>query len=173
MSAIIIVLLLPARVSPLSVVVEKKFLPWFESTPTVKKPKAVVRPWSHVPSFGGHCCPGVSRPVPADGDSSSPRSGSILPLLLFNLIHTSDGMSGLGERGLQCCTVSSGVTVTYACVASRLRFSTYRLITASSSSGSFPLSPSTKCIVFCQGLFSAGSARSRLHFSNFATRTSN
>ena len=118
MSAVIIVLLLPARVSPLSVVVEKKFPPWFESTPTVKKLKAVVRSWSHVPSFGGHCCPGVSRPVPADGDSSSPRPGSILPLLLFNLIHTSDGMSGLGERGLQYCTVSSGVAVTYACVAS-------------------------------------------------------
>ena len=173
MSAVTIVLFLPARVSPLSVVVEKKFPPWFESTPTVKKPKAVVRPWSHVPSFGGHCCPGVSRPVPADGDSSSPRSGSILPLLLFNSIYTSDGMSGLGEHGLQCCTVSSDVTVTCAYVASRLRFSTYRLTTVSSSSGYFPLSPSTKSIVFCQGLFSAGSAGIETAFFKFCNWTSN
>ena len=47
------------------------FFPWLEPTPAVKMPEAVVRPWSHVPSFGGHCWPGVSRPVPADGDSSS------------------------------------------------------------------------------------------------------
>ena len=94
MSAVILMLLLPARVSPLSVVVEKKFPPWFESTPVVKKPEAVVRPWSHVPSFGGHCCPGVSRPVPADDDLSSPHSGSILPSPLSNVKHTSDGMSG-------------------------------------------------------------------------------
>ena len=69
-----------------------------------------------------------------------------------------DEGSGSNEQGLQqCCTVSTGVTVTYA--ASRLRFSMYRLITASSSFRSFLLSPSTKSIVFCQGLvtvFSAG-----------------
>ena len=115
--------------------------PWFEPTPAIKMPEAVVRSWSHVPSFGGHYCPGVSRPVPADGDSSSPRSGSILPSLLSNLKHTSDGMSGLGGQVLQCCTVLTGVTVTCVYAASRLRFSTYRLITASSSSGSFPFSP--------------------------------
>ena len=47
----------------------------------------MVRPFFHVPSFRGHCCPGVSRPVPADGGSSSPRSGSILPSL-FSKINT-------------------------------------------------------------------------------------
>ena len=88
MTAEILVLLLPARVSPLSVVGEKMFPPWFESTPAVKKPEAVVRPWSHVLSFGGHCCPGVSRPVPADDDLSSPRAGSILPSLFSNLTYT-------------------------------------------------------------------------------------
>ena len=73
-----ILVLLSARVSTLSVG-EGILPPWFESTAAVKKPAAVVRPVSHVPSFGGHCCPGVSRPVPADGDSSSSSSGSILP----------------------------------------------------------------------------------------------
>ena len=116
----------------------------------------MVRPFSHVPSFGGHCCPGVLRPVPADGGSSSPRSGSVLRSLFSNLTHTSGEGSGVHGLGLQYCTVSTGVIATCACAALRLRSSTYRLITASSSSGSFPLSPSTKSIVFCQGLVLAG-----------------
>ena len=31
---------------------EEIFPPWFEPTPSVKMPEAVVRPWSHVPTFG-------------------------------------------------------------------------------------------------------------------------
>ena len=40
---------------------EEMFPSWFESTPAVKIPSAVVRPVSHIPSFGGHCCPGISK----------------------------------------------------------------------------------------------------------------
>ena len=64
MSADVVVVLM-AHVSTCSVVGEEMSPPWFEPTPAVKKPSAVVRPVSHVPSFGGHCCPGASRPVPA------------------------------------------------------------------------------------------------------------
>ena len=91
-----------------------KYSPWLKPTPAVKMPEAVVRPWSHIPSFGGHYCPGVSRPVPADGDSSFFSSGPILPSLLSNLKHTSDGMSGLGGQRLQCCTVSSVSSASWA-----------------------------------------------------------
>ena len=104
------------------------FPPWLEPTPAVKMPEAVVRPWSHIASFGGHSCPGVSRPVPADGDSGSSSSGPILPSVFSNLTYTLDVISGLGEQGLQCCTVSTGVTVTCAYASSRLRFFTYSLI---------------------------------------------
>ena len=90
-----VVVVLTTRVSTYSVVGEEMSLPWFEPTPAVKKTSAVVRPVSHVPSFGGHYCPGISRPVPADGDLSSFSSGSISPSLLSNLIHTSGGISGL------------------------------------------------------------------------------
>ena len=124
--------------------------PWLWPAPAVKMPEAVVLPVSHIPSFGRHCCPGGLRPVPADGDSSSSSSGPISSSVFSDLKYTPDGMSGLGEQGLQCCMVSTGLTVTCAWAASsRLRFSTYFLVTASSSSGSFPLSPSTKSIVFC------------------------
>ena len=71
MSAVVLVLIVDDEIFPL----------WYELTAAVKKPAAVVRPVSHVPSFGGHCFPGVSRPVPADGGSSSSSSGSILPSL--------------------------------------------------------------------------------------------
>ena len=143
MSAVILVLLARS-------VGDENFPPWLDSTSAVKMPEAVARPASYISLFGGHCCPGVSRPVPADGDSRSPRSGSTLASLFSNLTHTLDEGSGSSGQGLkQCCTVSTGVTVTFAFAASRVRFSTYRLITASSSSGSFPLSPSTKSIVFC------------------------
>ena len=145
---------LAALVSTRSVVGEEMFPPWFDPMPTRKGQSAMVRPFSHVPSFGGHCCPGVSRPIPVDGGSSSSRSGSILPSLVSKLTHTSGDGSGVCGLGLQYCTVSTGVTV--ICAASRVRFSPYRLITASSSSGSFPLSPSTNYIVFCQGLVRAG-----------------
>ena len=167
MSAEIIVLFSLARVSTLSVVVEKTSPPWFESTPAAKMPEAVVRPVSHIPSFGGHCCPGVSRPVPADGDSSSSSSGPILPSVFPNLTYTLDEGSGSSGQGLQHCTVSIGVTIPCACAASRFRFSTYRLITASSSSVSFPLSPATESIVFCQGLVTVSSAGVEIAFSNF------
>ena len=70
------------------------FPPWLEPTSAVKMPEAVVRPWSHVPSFGGHCCPGVSRPVPADGGSSSFSSGPILPSLFIKLTAFSDAKWG-------------------------------------------------------------------------------
>ena len=76
----VILVLSSACLSTLSVG-ERILPPWFESTPAVKKPLAVVRPCSHVPSFGGYCCPGVLGPVPADGDSSSSSSGPILPSL--------------------------------------------------------------------------------------------
>ena len=44
MSANVVVLLVLARVSTYSVVGEKMFPPWFEPTPAVRKPAAVVRP---------------------------------------------------------------------------------------------------------------------------------
>ena len=142
---------LTARVSMRSVVGEKMSPPWFGPTPAVKKPSAVVRPVSHVPSFGGHCCPGVPRPVPADGDSSSPRSGSILPSLFSKLKHTSSEGSGVCGLGLQYCTVSTDVTVT--CAASRPRFSTSRLSMASSSSLTLPCSIALiKLLTFCLGI---------------------
>ena len=75
-------------------VVEGILPPWLESTPAVKKPLAVVRPCSHIPSFGGHCSPGVPKSVPAYDDLSSSRSGSILPSSFFKLTHTSDEGSG-------------------------------------------------------------------------------
>ena len=128
--------------------------PRFEPTPAIKKPSAVARPVSHVPSFEQTCCPGVLRLVPADGGSSSPRYGSILSSSFSKLVHTSGRISGLSNRGMQCSTVRTGVTVT--CAASRLRLSTYRLITASSSPGSFLWGPLTNYIVFCQGLVLAG-----------------
>ena len=133
MSANVAVVVLTARVSTCSVVGEEISHPWFEPRPAVKKPSAVVRPVSHVPSFGGHCCPGVSRPVPADGVSSSPRSGFILPSLFSTFKHTSCDGSGVCGLGLQYCTVSTGVTVTCGCAASRLRFSTSRLSMANFS----------------------------------------
>ena len=113
-----------ARVSTRSVG-EEMSLPFVEPTPAVKKPLAVVRPVSQI---GRHCCLGVSKPVPADGNSSSSCSGSTLPSLLSKLKHTSGGISGSSEQGIQCCAVLTGVTVT--CAASRPRLSTYRLIAA-------------------------------------------
>ena len=58
MSVVILVLFSLARVSTLSVVVEKTFPPWFESTPAVKMPEAVcssrfVEPL-HVPGSYQH-----------------------------------------------------------------------------------------------------------------------
>ena len=126
---------LTARVSTRSTVGEEMFSPCFEPTPAVKKPSVVVRPVYHVPSFGGYCCPGILRPVPSDGDSSLPRSGSILPSLFSTLTHTSGEGSGVCRLRLKYCTVSTGVTGTCACAASRLRFSTYRLITSRSTIG--------------------------------------
>ena len=115
---------------------EEMFPLWFEPTPAVKKPSAVVRPVSHVPSFGGHCCPGVSRPVPADDDSNSFSSGSILPSLFSNSKHTSGDGSGVCGLGLQYSKVATGVIVT--CAASRPHFSTSRFSTANSSSLTLP-----------------------------------
>ena len=150
-AADVVVVVLTARVSTRSVVGEVCF-PRSEPTPAVKKPSAVVSP---VPHIGSHCCPGISRPVPADDDLSSVSSGFIQPSSFSSMFTcTSDEISGLNGRGIQCCAVLTGVTVT--CAASRLRLSTYRLITASSSSGSFLFSPSTSYIVFCQGLVLAG-----------------
>ena len=158
LSAVILVLFSLVRVSTLSVG-DEIFPPWLEFTPAIKKPLAVVRPSLHVPSFGGPCCPGVLRPVPADDDlSSSSISGSILPSMISKITHASGDGLGSGEQGLQYCTVSTCVTVICTCGASRLRFSTYRLITAYSSSGSFPFNPSTKSIVFYQGLVIVSSA---------------
>ena len=90
---VVVVLLVLARVSTHSVG-EEMLPPWFEPTSAVKMLSAVVRPVSHIPLFGGHYCPGVSSPVPADDGLSSPRSGSILPSLLPNLTHTSGEGSG-------------------------------------------------------------------------------
>ena len=147
MSAVV----LTARVSTRYVVGEKLFPPRFDPMPTNEKPSAMVRPFFHVPSFGGHCCPGVSGPVPAEGGSSLPRSGFIFPSLFSKLTHTSDDDSGVCVLGLQYCTVSTGVTVT--CVASRPRFSTSRLSTASSSSLTLPCSTAfIRLLTFCLGI---------------------
>ena len=62
-----VVVLLSGRVPTAISAGKKTFPPEFEPTPTSKQPSAVVYP---VSPLGGHCCPGVSRPVPADGDSS-------------------------------------------------------------------------------------------------------
>ena len=148
---VMFVVVLTSRVSTCSVVGEEMSPSWFEPTPAVKKPSAVVRPVSHVPSFWGHCCPGVSRSVPADGGSSSPRSGSILPSLFSSSKHTSGGISGLSGQGLQCCTVSTGVTVT--CASSRPRFSTSRLSMSNSSSLTLPCSIELlRLLTFCLGI---------------------
>ena len=66
-----------------------------ESTPMVKMPKAVIRPCSQIPWFRGQCCPGVSRPVPADYDLSFSNSGSISLSLFSKLKYTTDGGSGV------------------------------------------------------------------------------
>ena len=159
-----------ARLSTLSVVGDKIFVLWHEPTPAVKMPEVVVHPWSHVPSFGGHCCPGVSRPVLADGDSSSSSSGPIFPSVFSNLTYTLDDGLGFSGQGLQqCCTVSIGVTLS-ACASSRLRFSTYYLVLAnskfaSSSSRESFLSPSTTSIVFCR---SSSSSRPRFSTGRFS-----
>ena len=70
-----VVILVPARAPVHSVVGEVRF-PRFEPTPAVKKPSAMSRPVSQI---RGHYCPGVSKSVPADGDSSSSCSGSTIP----------------------------------------------------------------------------------------------
>ncbi|CAN0478136.1 unnamed protein product, partial [Ascophyllum nodosum] len=68
-----------------------------------------------VPSFGGHCCPGVSRSVPADDDLSLSRYVFIQPSSFSSIFTcTSDGISGLSGRGRQCFAVLTGVTVTCA-----------------------------------------------------------
>ena len=61
MFAHVVVLLVPALVSTRSLG-EEISSPLFEPTPAVKKPSDVVRPLSHVRSFGGHCCPVVVVP---------------------------------------------------------------------------------------------------------------
>ena len=86
MSAVVV---LRARVSTRSVAGEEMSPSWFDPMSTNRLPSAMVRLFSHVPSFGGHCCPGVPRPVPADGGSSLPLSESILPSLFSNLTFTS------------------------------------------------------------------------------------
>ena len=97
----------PARI-PTCSVGEEMSANVVDPMPTSKKPSAMVCPFSHVSSFGGHCCPGVSRPVPADSDWRSFSSRSILPSLFFNLTHTSGEGSGVWGLGLQYCTVSTG-----------------------------------------------------------------
>ena len=62
-----VVISLSARL-PTAVSASGKVFPSkFEPMPTGKQPVAVVHP---VSQFGRHCCPGVSKPVPADGGSS-------------------------------------------------------------------------------------------------------
>ena len=75
------------------------FLFLLELAPAVKVPEAVVLPVSRIPSFGGHCCPGVLKPVPADDDLSFSHSGSSLPSF-FKLKHTPDGGTEVCEMGL-------------------------------------------------------------------------
>ena len=111
-------------------VTKRVFPTKFEPTPAGKQPLAVVRPAS---PFGRHCCPGISKPVPADGNSSWSGSGSILPSTSFSkLTHTSDDISELRDRGLQGSAVSIDAIVT--CAASRPRLSTNCLILVNSSS---------------------------------------
>ena len=103
MPANVVVLQVLARVSTHSVG-EAILPPWFEPTPVVM-PSAVVHPVSHIPSFGEHCCPGVSRPVPADDDSSSPRSGSILPRgcgLSGKIVRLNKSSYGLKQASRSC-----------------------------------------------------------------------
>ena len=127
------------------------FSPQLGPAPAVKMPEVVVFPVSHIPSVGGHCCPGVTRPVPADDDLSSSSSRPILPSLFSNLTYACDGGSGVCEMGLQYCTVSTRVTV--ICAASRTRFSTSRLRLANSSSLNLSCSIALmRFLTFCLGI---------------------
>ena len=69
----------------------------------------MIRP---VPQFGWHCSPGVSKPVPADSDSSWSNSGSILALSFFSIqtraLNDSSELCGRGLWG--CCAVSIDAT---------------------------------------------------------------
>ena len=144
-----VVLLLSGRV-PTAFSAEKVFPREFEPIQTSKQPSAVVRP---VSSFEGHYCPGVSRPAPADGDSSSVGSGFILPSLLSIQIRAPIDISGLGERVVQGGAVSIDATV--ACAALRLFLSTNRLSMTNSASVRLvvPCSSSSKhSFAFCHGL---------------------
>ena len=47
---------------------EKMCFPKFELTPTSKQTSTVLV--CSIPQIERHCCPGASKPVPADGDSS-------------------------------------------------------------------------------------------------------
>ena len=53
----------------------KVFPAKFELTMTSEQPSTVVR---SISQFERHCCPSVSKPVPADDDSCCPSSGYIL-----------------------------------------------------------------------------------------------
>ena len=66
---------------------------------------------------------GVSRPVLVDGGSGWSRSGSIALSSFFSIsiqTHASNDVSGVGERGLRYCVVSTGATVACAAAASPL-----------------------------------------------------
>ena len=91
------VLAVPARI-PTRSFGEEMSPPWFDPMPTSKLPSAMVRSVSHVPTFEGYFCPGVSILVPADGGLSSVSSGFILPSSFSSIsIYTSGGISGLSE----------------------------------------------------------------------------
>ena len=103
---------------------EKMFSPKFEPTLTSKQPSAVVRPVysgdTAIRVFQDPYWPMVIRvrlgpgpPYPLSFSSISTQT------------RTSDDVSGVVERGLRYCAVSTGATVT--CAASRSRFSTNRL----------------------------------------------
>ena len=125
------------------------------------KPPYVI---GSVPSLSGHAIAYRCRSLPrVRRHGASKPQGSSERVLLWQV--TMDQLICVSlshthywyEVGmLKVPAVSTGVTVTCACAASRLHFSTYRLITANSSSGSSPFSPSTNSIVFCQGLIRAG-----------------
>ena len=79
------------------------FSPKSELPSTSGQPSTVVH---SISQFERHCCPGASKPVPADDGSSSPSSGSILPSVFFSIqTRTSNEISQQRDRGLdKYCT---------------------------------------------------------------------
>ena len=115
---------------PITSSLRKKVVsPKGELPSTSKQPSTVVR---SISQFERHC-PGASRLMPADDDSSSPSSGSILPSIHSSIqTRTSYDIPEQRDRRLESWAVPIGATIVYP--AARPLFSMMRLSMASCSS---------------------------------------